>query len=133
MPLSDIIEMTSPKSLSNMTTRNGKCYEASSSRAGNLILFKRDNEGDSLIALNINSKSGKYVKQRKQVIVLLVFIIVFFYLSLFPLKIWNLGKKCGRTEQRINIPYIYIYNLALSDRIISAKVYYYKVYKKNEK
>ncbi len=71
---------------------NTKAKSSFDSKAGNFILFKRDNEGESLIALNINNgKCGKYIKQRKQLIILLGVIIVFFYLGLFPLKIWNLG------------------------------------------
>lgn len=73
------------------TKRSSNTRNRIDSRAGNFILFKRD-EGESLIALNINNgKCGKYVKQRRQIIILLVIIIVFFYLSLFPLKIWNLA------------------------------------------
>ena len=69
-------------------TCNARPKSSSDSKSGNIILFKRDNEGESLIALNINNgKCGKYIKQRKQLIVLLGIIIIFFYLGLFPLKV----------------------------------------------
>lgn len=60
----------------------------------NIILFKKDsliNDEDNVMIYS-NSKYYRYIKQRKQIIGMLVFLIIVFYVCLFPLKIWNLGN-----------------------------------------
>jgi hypothetical protein len=67
----------------------------------NIILFKKDsliNDEDNVMIYS-NSKYYRYIKQRKQIIGMLVFLIIVFYVCLFPLKIWNLGN--------LNLAHIY--------------------------
>jgi hypothetical protein len=40
--------------------------------------------------LNVGTNLEKYIKPRKQLIIMLVCLIVIFYVCLFPLKIWNM-------------------------------------------
>jgi hypothetical protein len=51
---------------------------------------KRDNNEETLV-INVNSKLGKYVRQRQQIVGMLVTLITVLYICLFPLRIWNLA------------------------------------------
>ena len=53
-----------------------------------LVSFENKAQNETL--LNINYDIDKYIKPRKQLIVMLMWIIVIFYVCLFPLKIWHL-------------------------------------------
>lgn len=57
---------------------------------GNLIFFRKMSNSDETIVINMNNKLGKYVKQRKNIIGMLVTLIVVFYICIFPLRVWNL-------------------------------------------
>jgi hypothetical protein len=57
---------------------------------GEMVFYRKRDNTEETIVINVNNKLGKYVKQRKQIIGMLVALITVFYVCMFPLRIWNL-------------------------------------------
>lgn len=87
-------DMTKKSSSSFASIRNSlKLKTAENGTAAN-DEFKQVNSeppvADVETKLNINNDFDKYIKPRKQLIMMLMCVIVAFYVCLFPLKIWTL-------------------------------------------
>ena len=80
-PNHNLMQNTDPLNYTLKTTK---------SKHGDLIFIRKPSSNEQTIVININNKLGKYVKQRKQIIGMLVTLIAVFYICLFPLRIWNL-------------------------------------------